>query len=437
MSVPAISIEAVLSELRTLGGEAALLDETRCRAILADRLPEERARASAALTALRAGVVDRLRATAPEMAHEAVLREAGLLTQDYALTQALAMEAVQAWARVFGLEAGAATKAPGPPGRDWAKILKQWIPAGLSLPPALKARNAQMGLAALVVIGLAWSQLAPAGNLYNAYGISKQEDLDLLAKQLIETAVQRKGVDFVAAKANSGNPAGQALYCFANYFGISTPENNDLAREWCEKAAKGKNPLGHFGLFLLYQYGYGVPIDKISAKGHLLAAAEGGDARAGYWAANVYLVGDELTPIDDQAALKITKTLAKNGQKNSRFRLGWMHENGRGLPQNREEALRIYQQLAQEGLPAGIRGHAWMIYNGWGGAVQDYAEAARLYRQASDLGDGNASSNLAGMYRSGEGVEQDIGEAVRLYRLAISQGYDSAASSLRAMGYEP
>lgn len=436
MSVPAISIEAVLSELRTLGGEAALLDETRCRAILADRLPEERARASAALTALRAGVVERLRATAPEMAREAVLREAGLLTQDYALTQALAMEAVQAWARVFGLEAGAAAKAPGP-GRDWAEWLRPWIPTGLSLPPALKARKTQMGLAAAAVIALAWSQLAPGGNRYGAYGISRQEDLDLLAKQLVEKAIQRKGLEFIASKANSGNPAGQALYCFAHYFGSSTPENNDLAREWCEKAAKNKNPLGDFGLYLLYQYGYGVPIDKIAAKGHLLSATEGGDARAGYWAANVYLVGDELTAIDDQAALKITKALAKQGQKNSRFRLGWMHENGRGLPQNREEALRIYRQLAQEGLPAGIRGHAWMIYNGWGGANQDFAEAARLYRQASDLGDGNASSNLAGMYRSGEGVEKDIGEAVRLYRLAISQGYDSAASSLRAMGYAP
>lgn len=436
MSVPAISIEAVLSELRTLGGEAALLDETRCRAILADRLPEERARASAALTALRAGVVERLRATAPEMAHEAVLREAGLLTQDYALAPALAMEAVRAWARVFGLEASGAAPAPAP-GPDWAQKLKQWIPAGLSLPPALKARNAQMGVAALVVIGLAWSQLGTAGNPYGDYGISKQQDMDFLAKQLTETAIDNKGLDFIAAKASAGNPAGQALYCFAHYFGIHTPENNELAKQWCEKAAEGKNPLGHFGLFLLYQYGYGVPIDKIAAKSHLLAATEGGDARAGFVAANVYLSGDELTPIDDQAALKITKTLAKKGQKNSRFRLGWMHENGRGLPQNREEALRIYQQLANEGMPAGIRGHAWMIYNGWGGAVQDYAEAARLYRHASDLGDGNASSNLAGMYRAGEGVGQDVSEAVRLYRLAISQGYDSAAASLRAMGYSP
>lgn len=433
MSEPRISLEAALAELRTLGGEAALLDETRCRAILADRLPDERARIAAAVTALRVGVVERLRAAPPAMGREAVLREAALLTQDYAVTSALALEAAQAWARVFGLETGAANASGH---RDlWAQI-KGLLPAGLEIPAALKNRTVQAVLAAGAALAVFWGPLTQGGGTYTAFGVSEKQDLALSPKGLIEAAIQAKGIDFIAAKANSKNHAGEALYCFAYYFGLAVQEDNEWARIWCERAAIGKNGLGHLGLYLLYSNGYGVQVDKAKAKSELMAGAEADDPRAQFWLASLYLNGDDLTAVNDQAALPLIKDLAQRGHLGSRFYWGWMYENGRGVEKDLAEALRRYRELEQENIPAGIRGVAWMIYNGWGGASQSYTEAAALYQRASDLGDGNASNNLAGMYERGEGVPQSREEAVRLYRLAIQQGYDSAAN-LRALGYSP
>src|SRR5262245_60269065 len=108
-----VTLEAALRELQTKGGDAALFDDVRCRGVLADRLPDERARTTAAVAALKAGVASRLKATQPELAREAVARETTMLTRDHAVAQNYAAEAVAAWARVLGLDVPAAEPSNG------------------------------------------------------------------------------------------------------------------------------------------------------------------------------------------------------------------------------------------------------------------------------------------------------------------------------------
>ena len=55
------------------------------------------------------------------------------------------------------------------------------------------------------------------------------------------------------------------------------------------------------------------------------------------------------------------------------------------------------------------------------GVPQDYTEALRLYRLAADQGLASAQNNLGFMYANGEGVLQDYVEAHMWFNLAAAQ----------------
>jgi TPR repeat protein len=66
---------------------------------------------------------------------------------------------------------------------------------------------------------------------------------------------------------------------------------------------------------------------------------------------------------------------------------------------------------------------------------QDYKEAAKWYRLASDHGNGDAQYDLALMYAAGHGVPQDYKQAAVWYRKAADQGNVSAQLNLGALYY--
>lgn len=51
---------------------------------------------------------------------------------------------------------------------------------------------------------------------------------------------------------------------------------------------------------------------------------------------------------------------------------------------------------------------------------EDFIEAMKWYRMASELEDSDAMCRLAGGYKYGHGVEKDMGQAIQLYKKAIS-----------------
>jgi len=64
---------------------------------------------------------------------------------------------------------------------------------------------------------------------------------------------------------------------------------------------------------------------------------------------------------------------------------------------------------------------------------QDYDEAGRLYKIASDKGHALAIYALGVMYKHGEGVKQDYDEAGRLYKIAADKGDADATYALGVM----
>ena len=67
------------------------------------------------------------------------------------------------------------------------------------------------------------------------------------------------------------------------------------------------------------------------------------------------------------------------------------------------------------------------------GVRQDYAEAAKWYRLAAELGLSSAQVNLGSIYAGGRGVSQNYLEAMKWFRLAAEQGNANAQNNLGHM----
>ena len=130
--------------------------------------------------------------------------------------------------------------------------------------------------------------------------------------------------------------------------------------------------------------------------------------------------------------LDALRRAAEQGDATAQNRLGSMYSNGRGVPQDRAEAVRWYRLAGEQG-HATAQSNLGVMYSTGRGVQQDYAEAIHWYRLAAEQGHAQAQTNLGGLYSNGRGVPQDRAEAVRWYRLAAEQGHATAQSNLGVM----
>jgi TonB family protein len=118
---------------------------------------------------------------------------------------------------------------------------------------------------------------------------------------------------------------------------------------------------------------------------------------------------------------------AVGGDAASQLNLGLRYARGQGVPQDYAEAARLIREAAEKELPAAqfILG---MMYARGQGLTRDYSEAAVWWRKAADAGNLEAQYDLALSYAEGRGVPRDDAEAVKWFRRA-TEGYRKAASA--------
>ena len=104
----------------------------------------------------------------------------------------------------------------------------------------------------------------------------------------------------------------------------------------------------------------------------------------------------------------------------AQYNLAMKYALGQGVPQDYEEAARMFRAAATQGMAAAQYNFAQMYASGQG-VSQDDEEAARWYRAAAEQENEFAQYNLAVMYANGEGVPQDLVQAHMWYNLAASQ----------------
>jgi TPR repeat protein len=107
------------------------------------------------------------------------------------------------------------------------------------------------------------------------------------------------------------------------------------------------------------------------------------------------------------------------GHARAQTSLGWLFENGNGVPQDYIKAEQLYRKAA-EGFTRAPTNLGILYQNGnW--VEKDLTKAAELYRKAADQGFAPAQTNLGVLYETGNGVEKDLTKAADLYQKAADQ----------------
>jgi hypothetical protein len=121
---------------------------------------------------------------------------------------------------------------------------------------------------------------------------------------------------------------------------------------------------------------------------------------------------------DYEAAVSAWERAAGLGHAEAAFRLGAMHEAGKGVPEDLETALEWYRQAAARGSQKAMFNLGHLHAKG-DGVERDEAVAADWYRRAAQLGNAHAQYTLGLMYSQGRGVERDLVHAYAWLTVAI------------------
>ncbi len=126
--------------------------------------------------------------------------------------------------------------------------------------------------------------------------------------------------------------------------GYGVEENQELAKTWCEKAAKLGLPTAqhHYGYFLLEN-------DAVAALDWWERAAQAGLADAQYDLASQYMIG-EIIPQDNDTAADWYEEAAMQGHVGAQFNLGVLYANAQQFANARywwEQAAQQQHEQAQ------------------------------------------------------------------------------------------
>ena len=124
---------------------------------------------------------------------------------------------------------------------------------------------------------------------------------------------------------------------------------------------------------------------------------------------------------DYKTAFEKFLPLAEESLGGSQYNIGILYDTGRGVAQDRTEALKWFRRSAENGYSLaytrlGISYHQGIV------VPQDYSEAAKWYRKGAEKGNDFSLAALGLMYANGVGVEQDYVKAHMYYNLADTQG---------------
>jgi TPR repeat protein len=151
-----------------------------------------------------------------------------------------------------------------------------------------------------------------------------------------------------------------------------------------------------------------------------------GDADAQVIMGIAYDGGSRVLKKDPSQARRWYEMSAKRGNLDAQFwLLGLDHPGGTG-------ARSSYLRLATLGHVGGMNVYASLCANGTDGP-QDFADAMRWWKKASNAGSAEAALNIGTMYLDGEGVAPDEQQAVMWLRRAADGGSIPAAARLGSM----
>lgn len=137
-------------------------------------------------------------------------------------------------------------------------------------------------------------------------------------------------------------------------------------------------------------------------------------------------------PADDAEAVKWYRKSAEQGYDWAQISLGDMYKNGTGVTQDYTEAIKWYQTSADQGNSYAQNSLGDMYHEGLGVAADD-SVAVNWYQKSAEQGYALAQYNLGYMYEMGAGVPKDLAEALVWYRKAAEQGNADAQNKVNEL----
>ena len=234
----------------------------------------------------------------------------------------------------------------------------------------------------------------------------------------------------------------------------------------CQTAAEAGHARGQYLLAQFYQDGIGIPVNISLALHWFQRSAEQNYAPAQCQLGVIHCNGELGLEKDPEAAVQWFRLAADQNDPGGRAWLARCCYLGVGVEQNKDEAARIWKELAQSsyhyphGDPAsqaelgrlllceGYNGYnpkegvKWLrksadqnhasaqtvlgilYYNGFGNVIkQNWNEARRLFREAAKQGNSESQYYLGEIFFDGNGVQMNRKEALRWYKRSSTAGY--------------
>ena len=267
-----------------------------------------------------------------------------------------------------------------------------------------------------------------------------------------------ENLDKIKEYADKGNA--RALYLLGIYY--SQYENNEAEANSCFRLSAEKgDSLAKINILKFEE------IDD-SLINEIRKAAEKNDYYAYYELGNYYLkTSDNDKKIE---GVQLIKEAAENDIFVAKFILAYIYDEGKIVPRNIEEAIKLYQISADEGIIGGMLNLALcydlgesveanyekalelffkiskynvpfvqnMIggyyYHGFG-ISKDLEKAAEWWEKAANASEKDAQYNLGHLYYYGEGVSKNIDEAIKWYTKAAEAGNAQAQNILGFLYY--
>jgi uncharacterized protein len=128
-------------------------------------------------------------------------------------------------------------------------------------------------------------------------------------------------------------------------------------------------------------------------------------------------------------AVRVTRSLAEQGDAEAQTLLGGIYSYGVGVPQDHAEALKWYRLAANQNF-AEAQFSLGAVYTSGEGVPRNYAEALKWYRLAADQNFAEAQFNLGLMYAQGNGVVPPDNVLAHMWlNLSAAQGLKQAETS--------
>jgi len=124
---------------------------------------------------------------------------------------------------------------------------------------------------------------------------------------------------------------------------------------------------------------------------------------------------------------------AAEGDLDAEYDLAVCYEEGAGIEQDMDEAMKRFRRAAEQG-HAGAQNKLGAAYAYGIHVPQDYDEAIKWYEQAAEKGQIDAQYALGMTYCYGIGVDPNPSIAIHWYEKAAAQGHARAAEELSRMG---